>query len=295
VSCRAARARAAPEMSACAHSACPPHGTIHDMTCTPSVRRLLASENLWEALEAIRKNVDAIYRRFATVPKRPRSKAPAKGARPSKGGRARAAPGSSSDAAVKDAAAARIQALFRGRSSRKMVKQKFNFQKRDNSGVSLKSFVELCDMAELIGPSLSRVSVKAIFLASLELTAESARGRRPLLSRGELDEALLRLCLAYEPSKVEHSAMAGTGGRHTPAKSKLGKAGQARVAELAQSVAGLRPTDAERESDEQAHEREALEGTIYDRLPIVCGRLFGSFEENYKTSGAKQITPRRAK
>ena len=66
------------------------------------------------------------------------------------------------------------------------------------SGFSLKTFVDLCASAELIGKGISRVQVKTIFVSSLEITAESAAERRPLLSRAEFGEALLRLAYRYD-------------------------------------------------------------------------------------------------
>jgi len=65
------------------------------------------------------------------------------------------------------------------------------------------------------------------------------------------------------------------GGKQTPFKTKLGKASQARMAELANDVAGLVGKGAE-------HDGDGLEVTILERLPLVCGRVIASFEAQRK-------------
>ena len=149
--------------------------------------------------------------------------------------------------------------------------------KGESTGFALGHFLELTDGAKLIGGQLSRVQVKTIFVSSLELTAESAGNRRPLLTRAEFDEALLRLCLIFEPSKEELMAAAGTPGPRTLA-SLFDQDGDARARDFAQTVAGKVAS--------KPSSSEDMVGTILERLPLVCGRLLAIFEQQY--AGARQ-------
>ena len=173
-------------------------------------------------------------------------------------------------------------------------------------GFSLKSFLSMCEDAQLIGAQaigrqLSRVQIKTIFLSSLDITGASAYSRRPLLSRSEFDEALLRLTYSYDASAdmvnaAQHgrhhdeprSATDGTTSagssvmsltptvhRGLQGRSVLGPDGDARAVKFAHSIAGkLTPRGGIQEAD-----RSEVEAAIMAKLPLVCGRLRATFEK----------------
>ena len=151
----------------------------------------------------------------------------------------------------------------------------------DATGFSLRDFVELCDEAQLIGGSLSRMQVKSIFIYSLEITAESANDRRPLLSRSEFDEALLRICMAFEPPPEELKALAGTPGLRRRA-SIFDQDGDERATKFAQELSVKVATP--RNSTPRGTPG-SIELTILERLPVVCGRMLAIFEQHYVPSG----------
>jgi hypothetical protein len=164
---------------------------------------------------------------------------------------------------------------------------------KDGGGFPLKAFLGICADAQLTGPQLSIKQVKTIFLSSLELSADSASGRRPLLRRDEFDEALLRLTHGYQASEGELVATRGggdgstaatpsraqTGGdnrRRALASGSRGKDGDARVSELTAELVGkVGPAGEAMSKARTPDEVETLEleATILAKLPIVCGRL----------------------
>ena len=168
----------------------------------------------------------------------------------------------------------------------------------DATGFSLQHFLELAQEAQLIGGALSRMQAKTVFISALEISAESAGGRRPLLTRAEFGEALLRLCYAYEPTPDELLQSSGTPGTRQR-RSTLAGDGGARANLFAQGVAGKvtpqtstpqhTPRHTPRHTPSAARGEAAfspatMEDVILERLPLVMGRLLAVFEQQYSAS-----------
>ena len=189
--------------------------------------------------------------------------------------------------AALDAVKADIDPVYKCFTSQPQRMGSQNRPRGDSAGITLSQFLELLEGAQLIGGKLSRMRVKTIFISSLELTAESADTRRPLLSRAEFDEALLRICFAFEPSKEELLAAAGTPGPRTLA-SLFDQDGDARAREFAQNVAG-------KVAPKPASSAEDMVGVILERLPLVFGRLLAIFEQQYAPKGLRSAIRERQK
>lgn len=135
---------------------------------------------------------------------------------------------------------------------------------------SLKSFLEACAEAGLTGSQLSHVQVKTAFVNSLQISAESAASRRPLLERSEFIEAVFRLAFAYDDSRDQAEAFKS--GRKAARKAALRAQVRDPSAMLAAAVKSkLEPAG----SDDPPNE---LEATILQKLPAVCGKLLALLE-----------------
>ena len=102
------------------------------------------------------------------------------------------------------------------------------------SGLSLRRFLDLCTDARLIGAPLSRAAARRAFVFSLRLSANSDAARRPLLTRVEFEEALVRLVVACHSAPAGHPALAG---RVAPADRSTHTAAQTDAQTAAQMAA----------------------------------------------------------
>ena len=158
------------------------------------------------------------------------------------------------------------------------------------SMMTIKRFLEMCEEAELIGPSLSRHQAKLVFVHSLEIAPDGGALRKPLLARGpEFHEAILRLTHKYQLTKED--AQLGADGRTSLRKScklqtsadKFSNAGMAAraQADVHAAVAGNVVTN-------DASEEEAA---ILEKLPLVCGKLLALTAWNMSESPRVAPTP----
>jgi hypothetical protein len=156
--------------------------------------------------------------------------------------------------------------------------------------MTIKRFLEMCEEAELLGPSLSRHQAKLVFVHSLEIAPDGGALRKPLLARGpEFHEAILRLTHKYQLTKED--AQLGADGRTSLRKScklqtsadKFSNAGMAAraQADVHAAVAGNVVTN-------DASEEEAA---ILEKLPLVCGKLLALTAWNMSESPRVAPTP----
>uniref|UniRef100_A0A7S2H1K7 Uncharacterized protein n=1 Tax=Haptolina brevifila TaxID=156173 RepID=A0A7S2H1K7_9EUKA len=134
-----------------------------------------------------------------------------------------------------------------------------------------KRFTEMCQEAELVGPSLSLYAVKNAFVYSLEINAEETGHRVPLLRRGpEFAEAVLRLTAAYDPKLADRGPLvAPKHKKPLPSGCRLSSANAAAEAgeSAGESIAiAFAATEFEEEATEEEQE-------LLDKLPLVCGKL----------------------
>lgn len=158
------------------------------------------------------------------------------------------------------------------------------------SGFPLRSFLAMCEEAQLIGVQaagrqLSRLQVKTVFLSALEITASSSYRRRPLLTRSEFDEALLRLAYLYEATDATGLPSRATRGTPLAARPLQGHAvlpqdGDKRAAVFAKEV-GTEITAKVAQANAQ-QQRSLLEEAILAKLPLIVGRLLAMFEQIHK-------------
>ena len=147
---------------------------------------------------------------------------------------------------------------------------------------SLKRFMEMVGEARLVGRQLSRQQAKSAFVNSLQIAAESAASRKPLLRAGpEFHEALVRL--AHEYSAGEGGGGGVFGMVRTPKRTRAPPSlrrnstaaeverGASSIAEAISSSVGA---SAEFATD--------VEAQVLAKLPLICGRLL---------AGATTTTP----
>lgn len=163
------------------------------------------------------------------------------------------------------------------------------------SGFPLRSFLAMCEEAQLIGVQaagrqLSRLQVKTVFLSALEITASSSYRRRPLLTRSEFDEALLRLAYHYEATDdtgptsraARRNSSGGTplAARPLQGHAVLPQDGDKRAAVFAKEVGTEIAAKVAQADAQQQH--SPLEEAILAKLPLIVGRLLAMFEQIHK-------------
>ena len=176
---------------------------------------------------------------------------------------------------------------------------------KQGDGISLRSFLEVCQEGGVVGSQLSHVQMKNAFVHSLQITAETQASRKPLLERGEFYEAILRIVHKYDASH-ETSALPGIGPAKgaraarkaaEAAKSPINAAGQlgqkmlhkltprkapSKVSDgpgSAEAAGTLAlPTAATPAVGTPRNEMSEFESTIMDKLPLVCGKLLAVLE-----------------
>lgn len=161
---------------------------------------------------------------------------------------------------------------------------------RGGTGLSLKTFLDMCTQSELIGGSLSNMQVKSVFVNSLQISIDSDDGRKPLLQKHEFFESILRLAYVYDLSKEDPSpSQRATGAsRGARAKRAAGEAEQRAKRDPSVAYSGLVKGAVDgvtpRGGDVAAGETmaEATEAAILQKMPTVCGKLLALLEEKVK-------------
>ena len=156
-------------------------------------------------------------------------------------------------------------------------------------GLSLRQFFAMLDDADLVGPHLSRHKAKLAFVNSIQINAETAAVRKPLLKPGfEFEEALMRLARAYSaPTEAGGGTLDPLA---TVTRKPLPRHSDAAV--TAASAEVVRTTIRKRinrSGVEGEVEATDVEVHLLQMLPLVCGKLLALAAP---TRPSSQATPR---
>ena len=156
-------------------------------------------------------------------------------------------------------------------------------------GLSLRQFFAMLDDADLVGPHLSRHKAKLAFVNSIQINAETAAVRKPLLKPGfEFEEALMRLARAYTaPTEAGGGTLDPLA---TVTRKPLPRHSDAAV--TAASAEVVRTTIRKRinrSGVEGEVEATDVEVHLLQMLPLVCGKLLALAAPTRPNS---QATPR---
>ena len=163
-------------------------------------------------------------------------------------------------------------------------------------GFTLRNFLEMCQEASLVGAQLSHVTVKNVFVHSLQINVDAEVARKPLLNRDEFVEALCRLAFNFDASKdPELKASVSTAAAGTPLSKRISTRAPAAnprisaahvAADVSSAIHGglSTPLKGGGPSDDgggaDAAGGSEMEEALLANLPLVCGKLLALLEHH---------------